>query len=202
MMTIRTLGPAMAVAGLLGGTPVAGAVTVTDVGTHPVPPPTTNAATWTMSSACVDITEAGQAACLSVATGSVYRCGWRGSQRCSVKDKVIAKWDGTTLVRMTPGTTATGAYRHNLVNEQPNVINAAGVVGGVRWANPVALLWTAPNTDPTAVGTGGQVTGLNAAGDYVIEYGEYPGGIASYTGKVFHPDGTGFPIRACSTCRK
>lgn len=113
---------ALALGSLLAAPPLvrtAGAASLVDVGTHPVPPPTTNAATWTMASACYDINEAGEAACLSTATGPSYCCGFRCVKRCSAKDSVVAKWSGDALVRMTPGTTATGEYRHNNATERP-----------------------------------------------------------------------------------
>jgi len=90
---------------------------------------------------------------------------------------------------MTPSTGAAGGYRYNTANEQPNVINAAGEIGGVRYGAYVPLLWPAPQTEPVIVAANGEVTGLNDAGDFVVETATFPGGTVHYSGVVFAAGG-------------
>ncbi len=165
---------------------LARANTLTDVGLGPTPDfAPAQGTTWTLSSSCVDINEAGEAACQSQAVGPTYGCRWRNAQRCSSKVKLVHLWDGSDLIQMS---------RPDAEQDVPLAMNNNGEIGGYAYVDQVypsyggnGRIWSVPGTPE---GKESIVTSLNDSGDYVLEWLDTPGGIRHYTSSAFLADGT------------
>lgn len=160
--------------------------TITDVGIGPAPNFDPNqGTTWTLSSHCTDINEAGEAACQARAVGPTYRCGFRGAQRCSSKVYHVYKWDGFNLTRMS-----------NPAAEQdfPLIINNHGEIGGYSYRGAIyprgggnGFIWRTPEVPenyPTVV------TWLNDKGAYILQTATASGGVLNYGSSAHGADGT------------
>jgi|GEM_PF-4279472 len=173
---------------ILGASIEASASTVIDVGTLPAPSYNpTNGTSWTLTSSCVDINDIGEAACMSLATGPVYRCGFRGSQKCSSKNQAVAIWKNDSLVRMSTGTSATSTF------DVAYKINNNGVIGGysgaITYTSGNGRIWTAPGV---VIDKPNNVIFINDRGDYITESASTSGGVTDYADRAF--TGTGEPI--------
>lgn len=160
--------------------------TLTDVGLGPVPAYDPDQGTeWTLSSSCIDINDSGEAACQTQAVGPVYGCGFRNAQNCSSKVKLVHKWNGNSLVMMS---SPDAGY------DVPLVMNNNGEIGGYAYVGEVypsaggnGRIWSQPGAPEAKASI---VRSLNDAGDFVLEWFDNPGGIASYTSSAYRSDGT------------
>ena len=183
------LGMGALAAALFASVP-ANANDITDVGVGPAPDfDPSHGTTWTLSSTCIDINEAGEAACQARAVGPTYRCGFRGAQRCSSKVYHVYRWDDAGLMLMSDP--AAG-------NDVPLVINNHGDIGGYNYGGAVypsgggnGRIWIDPET-PQALAS--PVVSLNDAGDYILQSASSSGGVTQYGGTAHEADGTAIPL--------
>lgn len=160
-------------------------VTVTEVPT--LEPPDTVTA-WTMSGQCVDINDAGVAACKSSAIGPPYRCGWRGSQTCHETVERAVRWDGVA---------ATAVAGWAGAKENPLGISEAGDVWGYVYQGQIygpdaGRIWRADGSVRIAAGP---VRWVDRSGRYVDETATVVGGSTMvYTDVAHAADGTPIPV--------
>ncbi len=163
---------------------------IIDVGVGPAPSydpryydPTSVDPAWTLSSSCADINESGQAACRSLATGPIVKCGFRGIRRCGSKVAYTFRWDGVSLVLVSDKADK-GAV--------PQSMNNAGEITGYEYkggssSGDNGRIWHAPfNVEQAAL----PVSFINDRGDYILKNFVISGGIVNYNGTVHTADGT------------
>lgn len=159
---------------------------IIDVGVGPAPAYDPLRGTqWALSSTCVDINEAGEAACQTIALGPSYGCGFRNIKTCGSKVKKVALWNGASLVDLS-------VIEANY--DVPVTMNNHGQIGGYGYVGQVypseggnGAIWT-PGQDPKGVQS--VVISLNDSGDYVLQGAYSSGGILTYTGSAHTADGT------------
>lgn len=138
---------------------------------------------WNLSSTCVDINEAGEAACQTFALGPTYGCGFRNIKTCGSKVVQVSMWDGAALRQVSA---------EDANYDVPLVINNQGEIGGYRYVGQVyphnggnGRIWTQGQT-PKALA--GLVVSLNDNGDYVMQRAYSSGGKLIYTGSAHLAD--------------
>lgn len=166
--------------------------TLTIVGLGPVPSFDPNQGTeWKLSSACVDINEAGQAACQTAADGPVYSCGWRNAQKCSTRVRLVHRWDGASLLNLSG---ADAIYDVPLaMNNNGTVVGYANRYVGERLTTFTGngRIWDTAGSPSIKQST---VRWINDSGDYIQEASSSPGGVVNYTSQVHSADGAVHPL--------
>lgn len=169
---------------------------LTDVGVGAVPDfNPSHGTSWSLSSTCIDINEAGEAACQARADGPRYRCGFHNAQWCSSKVYHVYRWEASGLVLM-----SNPASDYDV----PLAMNSRGDIAGYHYPGAVypseggnGRIWSVPES-PKALPY--PVVSLNDAGKYILQSATASGGVVQYGGTVHEADGTeirypGFGLR-------